>query len=60
MKLLKFAYERIKGKPAPHYYNYSILTIIGKPIRKWVAQCLAPNCVFNILRIFLYRRGIIV
>ena len=55
MKLLKFAYEKIKGKPAPYYYDYSILTIIGKPIRKWVAQCLAPNCVFNNIRILLYR-----
>ncbi len=55
MRILKFAYEKIKGKPAPYYYNYSILTIIGKPIRKWVAQCLAPNCVFNNVRILLYR-----
>ena len=55
MKLLKFAYEKTKGQPAPYYYNYSILTVIGKPIRKWVAQCLAPNCVFNNIRILLYR-----
>lgn len=55
MKLLKFAYEKIKGKPAPYYYNYSILTIIGKPIRKWVTNVIAPNCVFNNLRILLYR-----
>lgn len=55
MKLLKYTYEKIKGKPAPYYYNYSIFTIIGKPIRKWVAQCLAPNCVFNTIRILLYR-----
>ena len=55
MKLLKFAYEKIKGTPAPYYYNYSILTVIGKPIRKWVCQVVAPNCVFNNIRIFLYR-----
>ena len=55
MKLLKFAYEKITGKPAPYYYNYTILTVIGKPIRKWAAQCLAPNCVFNNVRILLYR-----
>lgn len=55
MRLLKFAYEKIKGKPAPYYYNYSILKIISNPIRKWVTQCLAPNCVFNNLRILLYR-----
>ena len=55
MILLKFAYEKIKGQPAPYYYNYSILTVIKKPIRKWVAQRLAPNCVFNNIRILLYR-----
>ena len=55
MKLLKYAYEKIKGKPAPYYYNYSLLTVIGKPIRKWVAQVIAPNCVFNNVRILLYR-----
>ena len=55
MKLLKWVYEKKTGVPAPYYYNYSPLTIIGKPFRKWVAQCLAPNCVFNNLRILLYR-----
>ena len=55
MKLLKFAYEKIKGKPAPYYLDYSLLKIIGKPIRKWMAQCLAPNCIFNNIRLLLYR-----
>lgn len=55
MKLLKFAYEKIKNKPAPYYYNYSILTIIVKPLRKLICQVIAPNCVFNSIRILLYR-----
>ncbi|MBQ9360936.1 MAG: acyltransferase [Lachnospiraceae bacterium] len=55
MKLLKYAYEKVNGKPAPYYYDYSILTIIGKPLRKWVCQVIAPNCVFNNIRILLYR-----
>ncbi|MBQ6052018.1 MAG: acyltransferase [Clostridia bacterium] len=55
MKLLKYSYEKIKGKPAPYYFNYSIITIIGKPIRKWVCQVIAPKCVFNSIRILLYR-----
>lgn len=55
MKLLKTVYEKATGKPAPYYYNYSILTIFGKPLRKLVAQVLAPNCPFNNLRILLYR-----
>lgn len=55
MKLLKWTYEKRTGKEAPYYFNYSLLTIIGKPIRKFVAQVLAPNCPFNNLRILLYR-----
>lgn len=55
MKLLKWAYEKKTGKKAPYYYDYSILTIIAKPIRKFVAQVLTPNCPFNNIRIFLYR-----
>lgn len=55
MKLLKYAYEKATGKKAPYYYNYSILTIIGKPIRKFITQVLVPNCPFNNLRILLYR-----
>ena len=55
MILLKFAYEKIKGKPAPYYYDYSLLKVIGKPIRKWVTNTLASNCPFNCIRILLYR-----
>lgn len=55
MKLLKFVYEKIKGKPAPYYYDYSILTIICKPVRKWICQVVAPNCVSNHIRVGLYR-----
>lgn len=55
MKLLKWAYEKKTRKEAPYYFSYSILTIIGKPIRKFVAQVLAPNCPFNNVRILLYR-----
>lgn len=55
MKIIKKIYEKVTKKTAPYYFDYSILTIIGKPIRKFVAQVLAPNCPFNIIRIFLYR-----
>lgn len=55
MKLLKLAYEKLTGKPAPYYYNYSILTIIMKPIRKWLTNTLAANCPFNCIRIAIYR-----
>jgi hypothetical protein len=55
MKLLKWVYEKSTGKSAPYYFNYSALTIVVKPIRKVVAQVLAPNCPFNNLRVLLYR-----
>lgn len=55
MKLLKFLYEKITKKPAPYYYNYSILTVIMKPIRKWLTNTLAANCPFNCVRIAIYR-----
>lgn len=55
MKLLKTAYEKATGKEAPYYFNYSPLTIILKPIRKWLTNTLAANCPFNCVRIGLYR-----
>lgn len=55
MKLLKYLYEKRTGKEAPYYYNYSLGTIIMKPIRKWLTNTLAPNCPFNCIRILLYR-----
>ena len=55
MKLLRFLYEKITKKEAPYYYHYSFLTIIKKPIRKWLTNVVAANCPFNCMRIFIYR-----
>ena len=55
MKLLKFLYEKVKKKEAPYYYNYSLLTILAKPIRKWLTNTVAANCPFNCIRIAIYR-----
>lgn len=55
MRILEWGYEKITGKSAPYYYKYSFLTIIFKPIRKWVTNVFAANCPFNNIRIFLYR-----
>lgn len=55
MQLFKNIYERISGKQAPYYLDYSLLTIGIKPLRKFVAQVLTPNCPFNFIRIALYR-----
>lgn len=55
MRLLKWIYEKTHHKPAPYYYNYSILKIVFKPIRKWLTNVVAANCPFNCLRIAIYR-----
>lgn len=55
MKLLKWMYEKKNKKPAPYYYDYSIFTILMKPIRKWLTNTLAANCPFNCIRIWLYK-----
>ncbi|WP_405740463.1 acyltransferase [Anaerovibrio slackiae] len=55
MKILKYMYEKYTGKKAPYYYSYSLVTILMKPIRKFVVQVIAPNCPFNNLRVSIYR-----
>lgn len=55
MKILKFFYEKFTHKPAPYYFDYSVFTIIFKPIRKYIVNTLAANCPFNVIRILLYR-----
>lgn len=55
MKILKFIYKKIKKKEAPYYYDYSLLVILAKPLRKFIAQVVAPNCPFNRLRVLIYK-----
>lgn len=55
MRVLSLIFKKIKKKEPPYYFNYSIWTIITKPIRKWITNVVAANCPFNCIRIFLYR-----
>lgn len=55
MKLLQFLYRKIYKKEPPRYYYYSILTIIIKPIRKYLNVVIIPNIPFRNMRVFLYR-----
>lgn len=55
MKILKWSFEKIYHEKAPYYYNYSMLEIVGKPIRKWFTNVIAANCPFNCIRILIYR-----
>lgn len=55
MKILRHIYENIYHEPAPYYYDYSLMTIIQKPVRKFISNVITPVCPFNNMRIFLYR-----
>ena len=55
MRFLKWVYEKTHHTPAPYYYNYSLIKILFKPIRKWLTNVVAANCPFNRIRIALYR-----
>lgn len=55
MKLVKLIYEKATGMKAPYYFDYSLLNIIAKPVRKFISQVIAPNCPFNNIRVLLYR-----
>ncbi len=55
MKMLILVYKKIKKTATPAFYNYTLLTLLAKPLRKWVTNTVAANCPFNAIRIFLYR-----
>lgn len=55
MKLIKWLYEKVTRQKAPYYFDYSLLTIIAKPFRKYIINVIAANCPFNCVRIALYR-----
>ncbi len=49
-------YKALKHKDPPERYaDYTLRKLLFKPVRKWICQVIAPNCVFNNIRIFLYR-----
>ena len=55
--LWHFFYKVLKHKDPPERYaDYSLGKLLFKPIRKWITNVVAPNCVFNNIRIWLYRR----
>lgn len=55
MRILKYVYEKCNKRPAPYYFDYSLGTILMKPIRKWLTNAVAANCPFNCIRVFIYR-----
>lgn len=55
MKIFSKIYEKIYKRKAPYYMHYSILKILGKPIRKYFSAVIIPSIPFNNIRIILYR-----
>ena len=55
MTIIKRLYEIINHEPAPYYYDYSIKTLLIKPVRKFFTNVVAPNCVSNKVRIAIYK-----
>ena len=55
MYIIEKFYEKILKKEAPYYAKYSILTILWKPIRKYINVVIIPNVPFSNLRVALYR-----
>lgn len=55
MYIVEQFYKKILKKEPPYYAKYSIVTIIWKPIRKYINVVIIPNVPFSTLRIILYR-----
>lgn len=55
-KILVSLYKKIhKDATPPYYYNYSLWTIIAKPIRKYFSAVIIPTIPFSNLRVACYR-----
>lgn len=55
MYLVEQFFKKVLKKKPPYYAKYSILTIVWKPIRKFLNVAIIPNTPFSNLRVSLYR-----
>ena len=55
MYLAEQFYKKILKKEPPYYARYSFLTILWKPIRKYLNVVIIPNIPFSNLRVTSYR-----
>ena len=51
----KLTHRGVKEDEIPYQYKYSLLTIIKKPIRKWLSAVVIPKIPFNGLMITMYK-----
>lgn len=55
MYVMEQFYRKILKKEPPYYAKYSLITIVWKPIRKYINVVIIPNTPFSNLRVILYR-----
>jgi len=55
MFIVEQFYKKILKKEPPYYTKYSLLTMVWKPIRKYINVVIIPNTPFSNLRVILYR-----
>lgn len=55
MYLAEKFYQKVLKKEPPYYAKYSLVTMLWKPIRKYLNVVIIPNVPFNTLRVALYR-----
>ena len=55
MYIIEQFYKKVLKKEPPYYAKYSILTIVWKPIRKYMNVVIIPNVPFSNLRVSMYR-----
>ena len=55
MYLAEQFYRMVLKKEPPYYARYSLITIIWKPIRKYLNVVIIPNVPFTNLRVAMYR-----
>jgi acetyltransferase-like isoleucine patch superfamily enzyme len=55
MYIVELFYVKVLKKEPPYYAKYSLITIICKPIRKYLNVVIIPNVPFTNLRVSMYR-----
>jgi acetyltransferase-like isoleucine patch superfamily enzyme len=55
MYLAELFYKKILKVSPPYYAKYSLITIVWKPMRKFINVVIIPNIPFSNLRVLLYR-----
>ena len=55
MFIIEQFYKKVLKKEPPYYAKYSLLTMVWKPIRKYINVVIIPNTPFSNLRVILYR-----